>query len=353
MRETLTEQIQADCAEALAPQVSRLEPLKNQRILITGGTGFVGTWLAESLAHLNDHFHFNTQMILLARAAQTFAGKAPKLAGRRDVQLLAMDVRNLVEIPGDVTYIIHAAATPDNRRHVSDPLGVMSTITGGTGAVLDAALRLPTLKKILLVSSGQIYGKQWPGAGGAIPETFTGAIDCNTITSVYGEAKRYSEALCCAFWSLYKIPAVIARPFAFIGPYQLLSKPWAINNFIRDVLLGNTVRIIGNGLPTRSYMYPSDMAAWLLRLLAGGNPGVAYNVGSPEGISLKDLAEMIRRHANATSAIEIKNLNDDRSLFIPDVTLCRESMGLEIKVPIDEAIKRSLVWFRETTRVAS
>jgi dTDP-glucose 4,6-dehydratase len=345
----LIDLVKADCEEALASSVSQLEKLKNQKIFITGGTGFVGTWLAEITAFLNDRYHFNTSLLLLSRNIDAYREKAPHLAARKDMELIPMDVRNIVEIPSDVTYIIHAAATPDNRQHVSDPLGVMATITKGTSVLLDSSVKLPGLKKILNISSGQIYGKQGQGSE-AIKETFMGAIDCNTITSVYPEAKRYAEALCCAYWSLYKVPAVIARPFAFIGPYQFLDKPWAINNFIRDALNNNTIRIIGNGLPMRSYMYPSDMAFWLLRLLAEGNPGTAYNVGSPEGISLKDLAEKIKQFVGAKSKIDIKNMNEDRSRIIPDVTLCRESLGLTVKVGIDKTLQRSILWFQETGR---
>jgi dTDP-glucose 4,6-dehydratase len=95
-------------------------------------------------------------------------------------------------------------------------------------------------------------------------------------------------------------------------------------------------------------MYPSDMAFWLLRLLAEGNPGTAYNVGSPEGISLKDLAEKIKQFVGAKSKIDIKNMNEDRSRIIPDVTLCRESLGLTVKVGIDKTLQRSILWFQET-----
>jgi dTDP-glucose 4,6-dehydratase len=350
MRNKLVGLIKEDCEEVLQSSSVQLEPLKNRKVFVTGGTGFVGTWLAEIITHLNDHYQFNTALVLLARNADSYHTKVPHLAARRDVRLLAMDVRNIVEIPDDVEYCVHAAATPDNRQHVSDPLGIMSTITRGTSALLDSLLKLPNLKKILNISSGQIYGK--PGSGmDAIPETFAGAVDCTTITSVYPEAKRYAEALCCAYWSLYKVPVVVARPFAFIGPYQLLDKPWAINNFIRDALNNSTIRINGNGLPMRSYMYPSDMAVWFLRLLAYGNPGVAYNVGSPDSISLKDLAEKIRQYAGANSKIDIRNLNEDRSKFIPDVGLCIKSMGLAIKVDIDQTLKRSICWFQEIRRI--
>jgi len=89
------------------------------------------------------------------------------------------------------------------------------------------------------------------------------------------------------------------------------------------------------------------MASWLLRILVDGVPGQAYNVGSPYGITLADLAEKIKKHSQSESKIEIKGMNEDRSRFIPDDTLCRESLSLRVSVDIDEALKRSLRWLKE------
>ena len=92
---------------------------------------------------------------------------------------------------------------------------------------------LNKLRKFLYVSSGQVYNRSLAKKE-LISESDFGPLDCNKITSVYPEAKRLVEASCCAYSSQYKLPIVIARPFSFIGPYQSLSKPWAINNFIND-----------------------------------------------------------------------------------------------------------------------
>jgi dTDP-glucose 4,6-dehydratase len=131
-------------------------------------------------------------------------------------------VRNIFEVPGDVSYVIHAAATPiiESTFQIARS---HETITKGTSAVIDASVRLTSLRKILNISSGQIYGRQ--GDVEAISEHYSGSIDCNTITSVYPEAKRYAETVCCAYWSLFKIPIVTARPFSFIGPYQRRINP--------------------------------------------------------------------------------------------------------------------------------
>ncbi|NVN98804.1 MAG: NAD-dependent epimerase/dehydratase family protein [Geobacteraceae bacterium] len=343
MRSHLTDLIRRDCEEICPSAVTLLQEIKNQKLYITGGTGFVGTWIAELVTCLNDKHGFNTGLVLVARDTDSFRERAPHIASRKDIQLVSADVRRTLEIPDDVSYLLHLAASPDNRQHVSNPIVTMETITGGTGNVLDSASKLASLKKILVASSGQVYGKQ---GNAKISENMPGTLNSNSITSVYPEAKRYAETLCCAYWSSCKLPVVIARPFSFIGPYQGLDKPWAINNFIRDALMDNPVRIIGNGMPVRSYMYPSDMALWFLRILTSGTAGLAYNVGSPSGISLKDVAEKVMQYFGAAADVIIKNMNDDFSAFVPDDTFCRESLNLSVTVPIDTALRRSLEWYR-------
>ncbi len=346
MTKPTLERIRQDCREAVLDTEPLLANLKNETVLITGGTGFMGTWLTEMLTYLNDNHRYNTKIILLSQNAYNFSSKAPHLAARKDVSLIEKDVRNLMEIPNEVSYIVHAAANPDNRLHSSDPIKVMNVISRGTESVLSAATRLTNIKKLLNISSGLIYGTQ-PLELEGMREDYSGSSDCSSITSVYPEAKRFGESLCTAYRSQFKIPIVTARPFAFIGPYQLLDKPWAINNFIRDSLMGGPIRILGDRETVRSYMYASDMAVWILRILAGGKPGLAYNVGSPHAITLKELAEKIAQNYPSPPKI----VSDDpasvcakRSRFVPDTDLAQKTLKLPLKVDIDEAIRRTLMW---------
>jgi nucleoside-diphosphate-sugar epimerase len=339
--------LQKDCADAAAWSLSLLGKLKDQKILIAGGTGFIGSWIAEFISFLNDNYQFNTSLILLSRNTDLFINEKKHLATRNDIQFITKDIRNINELPNDVTYIIHAATSPDNRSHVSNPIETVSTITKGTDNLIDSAFKLPDLKKFLFLSSGQVYGKSI-SKNELLSESDFGPLDCNKITSIYPEAKRLAEATCCAYTSQYKLPIVIARPFSFIGPYQSLSKPWAINNFINDALNNKTIRIIGNGEPLRSYMYPADLVVWLLKILVDGKRNIAYNLGSPLAISLKDAAEKIVQIAQTNVNIEIKFNNNDSSHYVPDISLCKNDLGLRINYNIEETIQRSISWFKMT-----
>jgi nucleoside-diphosphate-sugar epimerase len=338
--------ITEDCQLVTSGRISLLEPLINEKVLITGGTGFIGTWLAEIITYLNDNFDFNTHLYLLSTRARALHERAPHIASRKDVTLIERDVRNLTDISNEVSWIIHAAASPDSRVHASDPLRTIEVIVDGTDSVLEYATRLPDIKKILNISSGQIYGAQpWDLKG--ISENFIGGLDCSALNSTYPESKRIAETICSVYRNQQRLPIVNARPFAFIGPYQGLDRPWAINNFIRDSMLGGPIRILGDGQTVRSYMYPSDMAWWILNILVHGTVGLSYNIGSPESITLQELAEKIALMAPKPPKI-IRGISDDKSLrssrFVPDVNLAKKSLSLKITIDLDTAIKRTILW---------
>jgi nucleoside-diphosphate-sugar epimerase len=335
--------IENDCDEVTKGTVDTLGMLRNEHILIIGGTGFVGKWLTELVVFLNDHYNFNTNLLLLSRQPEIVYDQMPHLMKRKDVSLIRQDVRNIIDIYSDVSYVIHAAASPDSRVHSSDPIQTLSVIVNGTQAVLSAISEHSNLKKILYISSGLVYGSQ-PLDLLYIDEKYRGAPPCNSITSIYAEAKRCAEALCATYSSQYKIPIVIIRPFAFIGPYQSLDKPWAINNFLRDGLSGGPIRILTDGETVRSYMYASDMAFWILRILTEGISGTAYNIGSPYPVTLNNLAEKIALNFSPRPDIRTGTLFADpkyRSRFVPDVSLAKRLL-LDFKVNLEDALKRTL-----------
>ncbi len=337
-----------DCIEILDTEYINLNKLKNEKIFISGGTGFVGTWLLEMICYLNEEYNFNTEVILLARNISEFKKDKKHLSGKKHIAFIKKDIRYLTELPSDITYIIHAAANPDNRQHSSDPITVMDIISRGTNNILSLASSLPNIKKILNISSGLIYGQQ-PYDLIHIPESYQGSSNCSSIFSIYPEAKRFAEMLSTAYRNQYKLPIINARPFTFLGPYQHINKPWAHTNFLRDSLLGGPIRITGNQNSVRGYMYASDMAYWFLKILADGKQGVPYNIGNPKGITLRDFAEKIcEQYPNKINIENITGNNLSLSRFVPDVTLATKSLGLKIFTPTDAAIRKTLSWYNKT-----
>ncbi|HEY5506220.1 MAG TPA: NAD-dependent epimerase/dehydratase family protein, partial [Coriobacteriia bacterium] len=192
MNDPVVAALRADCESAIT-DVAKLVELRGQRILVTGGTGFMGSWIAEMVAWLNDSHDMGVDLLLLSPSASGFADRVPHLASRSDITLIERDVRDIDELPKGVTHVIHAAGTPDNRVHVTDPLGTMSTIARGTSAVMHAAAASLALRKVLNVSSGLVYGAQALDMA-RMPESHAGGPDPASINAIYAEAKRYAEA---------------------------------------------------------------------------------------------------------------------------------------------------------------
>jgi dTDP-glucose 4,6-dehydratase len=167
------------------------------------------------------------------------------------------------------------------------------------------------------------------------------------VASAYAEAKRGGETLCAAYRAQHRLPTLNVRPFAFVGPYQHVDRPWAINNFLQDALRGGPIRILGNPATVRSYMYPSDMAAALLGLLVAGKTGGDYNLGSPEGITLGDLAGRIAEHSPTRVEVTVPQAPQrpgHLSRFVPDVTLAAQVLGARPAVDLESALRRTIQW---------
>src|SRR2546428_5699102 len=128
MREEAMELVREDCVRVLVDSAPSLKALSGECVLITGGTGFFGTWLTELIAFLNDQYHFGIQLLLLSSRAHRFVEKAPHLVARKDITLIDRDIRGVIDVPSEVSWLIHAAGNPDNRLHASDPIGTIDVI---------------------------------------------------------------------------------------------------------------------------------------------------------------------------------------------------------------------------------
>lgn len=320
-------------------ELNKLSDLKNSKILVTGGSGFFGSWILKFVLYLNDNFSFNIKLYLLARRITKNISEI--VSQREDIIFLQQDIRNIKEVPLNINYVVHAACSPDNREHISNPVEVMDIISSGGKQLFEHCLNMPNLKRIINLSSGQIYGKVEKNY---ISENDIGAIEPNSIKSIYPEAKRFSETLSKAYESLYKLPIVQVRPFSFIGPFMSLEKPWAINNFLHDAIKFKKIKIIGNGKPIRSYMYPTDMVEWLFNILVNAQNGCNYNLGSDEGVSLEELALTIKDKIDSSIEIQILKMNENNNVFLPNLDFIKKELGVSIKVGFNKAIEETIKW---------
>ncbi len=311
------------------------------RFFVTGGTGFVGSWILEALTASNDDLGLGLSATVLSRNPEAFRVGSPHLATHPSVRLLAGDVRS-VELPASgFDFVIHGAF--DSSRDVG-PEETWSTIVEGTARCLELARRSGA-RGFLLLSSGAVYGRQ-PAGLAHMPEDYDGGPGLESL-SLYGRAKRAGEALCLREAGTSGPEVKVARCFAFVGPHLPLDAHFAIGNFIGDALAGGPIRVRGDGTAIRSYLYAADLAVWLLTILFRGRAGAAYNVGSEREFRIVELARLVADLINPSLPVEVaaerSGLPADR--YVPSTRKARDELGLGQTVPLEEAIRRTSRWF--------
>lgn len=275
------------------------DELRGRNIFITGGTGFFGRWLLESFAYANRALRLDASVTVLSRDPQAFSEKAPRLTSNPAIHFVTGDVRKLTaaDLPSArFDFVIHAATEASAKLNAENPLLMLDTIVEGTRAALEFAAAVGA-RRFLLTSSGAVYGPQ-PSGLTHIPEDYLGGPDCTQLGSAYGEGKRMAELLCAGYAKDRGLQPVIARCFAFVGPFLPLNAHFAIGNFIRDALAGGPIRVGGDGTPFRSYLYAADLAIWLWTILFKGEPMRPYNVGSTNDLTIAELAQTVRMTVN-------------------------------------------------------
>jgi dTDP-glucose 4,6-dehydratase len=259
------------------------------------------------------------------------------------------DIRSFKFPNGTFSLVIHAGTESSAKLNEENPLLMLDTIVTGTRHTLDFSLKCGA-RKFLLTSSGAVYGKQ-PSELTHIPEDFTGAPDPLDPHSAYGEGKRMAEHLC-AIYTNPSFETKIARCFAFVGPYLPLNIHFAIGNFIRDGLNGGPIIVKGDGTPYRSYLYAADLAIWLWTILFKGQSKRAYNVGSENSLSIKEIAGAVVNTINPKLSIKYLNeVNTDKPIerYVPSTYCARQELNLDAWIPLDEGILRTYKFHQGTS----
>lgn len=318
--------------------------LRGARILLTGGTGFFGAWLLETLCHADEVQGLGLKVWVLSRNPEGFCRRFPHLADRRALFLIPGDVREFAPPSAAFTHVIHGATSASAVMNSAHPEEMLDTIVAGTRHVLGLANR-SGLAKMLFISSGAVYGEQPPQME-RIPEAYLGGPNPLDPSNAYAEGKRMAELLCVLWSRRTGIPVTIARGFAFVGPHLPLDVHFAMGNFLRDALERRPIVVEGDGTPIRSYLYASDLAVWLWKILISGHPGTAYNIGSDQAVSIRELAQEIGVMAQVP--VEVRQAGQTGMLpkrYVPSIARASE-LGLTITVDRQEAIRRTLDWHR-------
>ena len=312
------------------------EAFSAKRILLTGGTGFFGKSL------LSVFRNSNADVVVLSRNPDKFLKGNPVYKESTGLSFIQGDIRSFCFPEGMFDYVIHAATPVISDELDANSPEMYSIIVDGTSRVIAFSLQAG-VKRILYVSSGAVYGVQPPEVS-HLPESFSS----NPVT-VYGKGKLKAEQICLESG----IDTVIARCFAFVGPWLSLNRHFAIGNFIGNCLRNEPIEIKGDGTPLRSYMYSSDLVEWLLTILHAGHSSGVYNVGSDEEISIRDLACQVKASTGVDVPVLIQKEPNSDALpvrYIPSVDKAKEELGLSCRCSLDEAVKKTFNWYQAQSR---
>lgn len=304
------------------------EKIKNKTILVSGGTGFIGTAFIEIIKYRNQKYSQRTKVISLSRRG----GESSEY-----LESMKSDVKKPVQYGGKIDYVIHLASNTHPKQYAEDPVGtIMTNICG-----CDNLLKLAVEKKarFLLASSVEIYGQ-----GSEIPmnEKYCGYIDCNLARSGYNEAKRTCEALTQSYRSAFGVDAVIAR-FARVFGADKKFDTKAMSQFMDNAVLGQDIIMKSKGQQRYSYCYIADAVSGLFKVLLDGQNGEAYNISDNyEGMTLSEYAEYIASLANLKVRYEIENNESvSKATFAILDTRKIKSIGWEPQYSVREGLKRT------------
>lgn len=311
------------------------ELLRGKKILITGGTGFLGKNLCEFLIHLNTNYNLKLTIYVMARRNENLFG----------VEFIQHDLTEEYKGNSTFDYIIHAATPVVYDQSTNDE--ILKIIVNGTQHICEFAKKT-SCKKILIVSSGAVYGLQ-PDDVEFIDENYFNEVSIYDSKNAYGTGKRLSEIVAKNILKDSGVEFSVARGFAFSGKYLAFDQHFALGNFVRDAIETHVIKVKGDGQAIRSYMDSEDLSYWLIVLLLLGKNNEAYNLGSEEMISIKDLAQKVAGFVSG-SRVEIQNLKIDnvkKNRYVPSTKKAQKEFGLKLTVSLDQSIKKMIRFYKE------
>jgi dTDP-glucose 4,6-dehydratase len=247
--------------------------------------------------------------------------------------------------------IVHLVTEADGAATRARPNEARATILGSTERAL-ALARATGVRHFLFTSSGSVYfrdGARVPCAESA--PLHAEADGTSSVAAIGGAAKRAAEEACARAAAEWGLHATVARCFAFVGPHLSLAGKFAIGNFMCDALEGRDVVLSGDGTAVRSYLYASDLAAWLWRVMFRAPAGEAYNVGSAREVSLREAAELIVREVAPGRKIQVLGAPTGMvDYYVPDTQRIERELGVRETVALDEAVRRTANWCRTHLR---
>ena len=299
--------IKNDCIDIYEEYIKDLKKLSGKKILVTGGSGFLLSYLVYLFLYFNEKNKSKIHIHVLDRDIKKFED----FKNHKYLKLMKADISKKQNLSKNYHYIIHGASIASPVLYKKKPLQTITSNVDGLLNILSKYKKSKTLKSMIFMSSSEIYGdpdnKNIP-----TKETYKGNVSCVGPRACYDESKRLGETISSVFFNKYNIPIKIVRPFNVYGPGQSLNDKRILPDLMNNIKINKDIILYSDGTPTRSFCYISDQIRGILEVLFRGKNGEPYNVGNTEEISIKKIAKIAVKLSGKKLDIKIK-INSDKT----------------------------------------
>ena len=324
----------------------------DKTIMVTGGGGFIGSYLVKSLLHIGEKFDLNLRVICVAREIESVNTRLFNYLYLKNFEVFLHDFS--FPLPEDfpiADFIIHAASKASPKFYGVDPVGTLLPNSIGTMYLLNHAL-ISKSKKFLFISSSEVYGNPI-NSESLVNEKDYGYLDPMDLRSCYAESKRLGETMTVAWGSQYDIHSNVVRPFHTYGPGLFLNDGRVYADFVSDVVNNRDIVLKSDGSAQRSFCYVSDVVIGILTVLLNGKKNEAYNVGNPATVlAIEDLASiLVNLFPKKKLKVKFKMNTENVNYLKSPVTRCCPSieklkaLGWSPKIGIEEGFNRTIKSF--------
>ncbi len=330
--------------------------LEGKTLLISGGSGFLGSYFVATVHALNKIFKKPCRVISVDNYIT--GSRENLIHDIKDDAItfiegdISKPLNNKEELAGSVDYIVHAAGLASPFYYKKYPLETIEAAISGSKNLLELAReKKPT--SFLFFSSSEIYGDPDPKYV-PTPETYKGYVACIGPRACYDESKRLSETLCSIYHERFGVPVKMVRPFNVYGPGMKIDDYRVLPAFANRGLRGESLRVHGTGNQTRTFSYISDAMIGFWKALLLGKPGEAYNIGMDEGeVTMEQLAEMVAEIIGNSVPVELIDYPDsyppdEPRRRCPDITKARKELAFSPVVGLKHGVERTMQWYKDT-----
>jgi dTDP-glucose 4,6-dehydratase len=304
------------------------------RIVVTGGAGFLGSHICEVLVGRGD------EVVAIDSLLTGSVDNISHLFGEKGFVFVEHDVTNFVHVSGPVDAVMHFASPASPVDYLEHPIKTLKVGSLGTHKTLGLAKDKGA--RYMLASTSEVYGdpKVHPQT-----EDYWGHVNPVGPRGVYDEAKRFAEAMTMAYHRSHGMDVRIVRIFNTFGPRMRPHDGRVVSNFLVQALHGKPLTVYGDGSQTRSFCYVDDEVRGILALLDSDYVG-PVNIGNPNEFTVLELARRVLEVTSSSSEIVYEPLPvDDPTQRQPDITLARQVLRWEPRVPLEEGLRNTAEWF--------